>query len=205
MSVYSPLTEQLIESLQWLPGIGPKSASRMAFQLLAPLGREKAATMAQSIQSAIDKVQHCQQCRNYTEETLCGLCTNTKRNQTLLCVVEGPQDVVAIEQSHTYNGRYFVLHGHLSPLDGVGPAQLGLDLLKRLTEQLAPEELIVATNPTMEGEATAHYIATHVAGSIPCTRIAHGVPLGGELEYLDGGTLGHAFSARAALASVNEI
>lgn len=200
--MFSPLTKQLIDALRNLPGVGPKSAQRMAFHLLAKNGNPQGLQLAHALQEAMHKVQPCSLCRLYTENVFCDLCSNPKRNAHLLCVVESPADVVAIEQAHYFQGRYFVLHGHLSPLDGVGPDDIGIPLLqKRLTEEPI-EEIIIATNATMEGEATAHYIAQHIDRTrVKCTRIAHGVPLGGELEYLDGITLSHAFSSRLPLDS----
>ena len=150
------------------------------------------------MKQVIHHVGSCQQCRLYTEQPLCDICRNPKRDPSLLCIVESPADVVAIEQACIYSGQYFVLQGHLSPLDGIGPNEIGIPiLLERLAASDTIKELIIATNPTMEGRATAHYIANHVnPNKIRCSRIAHGVPIGGELEYLDGGTLSHALHAR---------
>lgn len=198
--MFSPLTKRLIDSLQSLPGIGPKSAQRLAFQLLATTGREKGLTLADALQQALNKVQECQRCRLYTEEMLCALCRNPQREQHTLCVVENPADVFAIEQTASYRGLYYILQGHLSPLDGLGPHEIGIPILLRRLQTEPITELILATNPTMEGKATAHYIASHIDGQrITCTRIAHGVPFGGELEYLDGSTLSHAFRSRAPI------
>ena len=193
---FSPLIEQLIQKLRCLPGVGPKSAQRMALHLLSR-NREGATALAHTLQKAMDNVGHCQQCRIFCETTLCRLCDNHNREHTLLCVVETPADVLAIEQTATYRGVYFVLLGHLSPLDGIGPENLGMDHLESRLAQNTIKEVILATNPTVEGEATAHYIAQlshkyHIATS----RIAHGVPMGGELEYLDGGTLARALHRR---------
>lgn len=200
--MFSPLTKQLIDALQCLPGIGPKSAQRMAFHLLESTNRNKGEILATHLQRALLNVRHCQSCRIYTEHTTCELCRNERRDSRILCVVESPADVVALEQTQSYNGKYFVLQGHLSPLDGIGPLDIGIpDLLEKLRKE-AIEELILATNPTMEGKATAHYIATHAAGlNINCSRIAEGVPIGGELEYLDGGTLAHALRSREPLTT----
>ncbi len=196
----SPLIKRLLETLQTLPGIGPKTAQRLAFQMLASSGREKGMALAEALQQALHRVQECQRCRLYTEETYCLLCRNPKREQNLLCVVENPVDVLAIEQTLSYKGLYFVLQGHLSPLDGLGPQEIGIPALLDRLKKEPITELILATNPTMEGKATAHYIVSHVnTEKISCTRIAHGVPFGGELEYLDGNTLGHAFRLRAPL------
>lgn len=193
------LLDQLIEALRCLPGVGAKSAQRMAFHLLERNragGRRLAAVMAE----AMDKIGHCAHCRTLSEEAVCGLCANPSRDDTVLCVVESPADVRVMEQAIDFRGRYFVLGGHLSPLDGIGPADIGLDLLgKRLAEGTL-KEVVLATNPTVEGEATAHYIAEMArSNGVKATRIAHGVPLGGELEFIDGGTLAHAFAGRREL------
>ncbi|OGT88390.1 MAG: recombination protein RecR [Gammaproteobacteria bacterium RIFOXYA12_FULL_61_12] len=193
------LLDQLIEALRCLPGVGAKSAQRMAFHLLERNragGRRLAAVMAE----AMDKIGHCAHCRTLSEEAVCGLCANPSRDDSVLCVVESPADVRVMEQAIDFRGRYFVLGGHLSPLDGIGPADIGLDLLgKRLAEGTL-KEVVLATNPTVEGEATAHYIAEMASSNgVKATRIAHGVPLGGELEFIDGGTLAHAFAGRREL------
>ena len=195
--MFSPLTKHLIDGLQALPGIGPKTAQRLAFQLLAAGGRDKARGLCNALEQALQRVKECQRCRMYTEETLCYLCRNSEREQNLLCVVENPADVFAIEQTATFRGLYYILQGHLSPLDGIGPQEIGIPgLLERLQNEPV-SELILATNPTMEGKATAHYIASRIdTQRITCTRLAHGVPFGGELEYLDGGTLSHALRSR---------
>jgi len=185
-----------MEDLRCLPGVGPKSAQRMAFHLLEH-DREGALRLARSLQEAVERIGHCRNCRTLSETETCPLCANPSRDHGLLCVVESPADVRAIEQSSAYRGLYFVLMGHLSPLDGIGPAEIGLDLLARRLDSGDITEVILATNPTVEGEATAHYIGEMVhARGIRTTRIAHGVPLGGELEYVDGGTLSHAFAGR---------
>ncbi len=198
--MFSPLTKRLIDALCGLPGIGPKSAQRMAFYLLRKPHHEKGTSLAQALALAIEKIGECAKCRTFSEELLCDICCNPKRDHTLWCVVESPADAAAIEQTQSYRGLYFVLHGHLSPLDGIGPKEIGIP---QLLEQLAAEgcrELIIATNPTIEGRATAHYISTHVnRQQVNCSRIAHGVPLGGELEFLDGGTLSHAMQSRIPL------
>jgi recombination protein RecR len=204
--LFSPLIDELIHALCCLPGVGRKSAQRMALHLLER-DPEGASRLVSSLGKAIEGVGRCQQCRILTEQDICFICSHPKRSNTLLCVVETPADVVAIEQSGTYQGKYFVLNGRLSPIDGIGPAELGLpELFYRLqtpsqsadgAEQDRVEELILATNPTVEGEATAHYIADQARQcGIAVSRIAHGVPLGGELEYIDGGTLMHAFASR---------
>lgn len=195
--MFSPLTKRLIEALQSLPGVGPKSAQRLAFHLLAKSSHTKGITLAQTLQAAIEKVGHCQLCQIYTELDVCDICKNPKRNASLLCIVESPADVAAIEQTNIYSGLYFVLQGHLSPLDGIGPKEIGIPLLLERLKNSAIQEVIIATNPTMEGKATAHYIANQLdPHKMKCSRIALGVPLGGELEYLDGGTLSHALHSR---------
>lgn len=198
--MFSPLTRQLIDALQSLPGVGPKSAQRLAFHLLAKSGHAKGLTLAKALQSAVTQVKHCQWCQTFTELEICDICRNPKRNTTLLCVVESPADVAAVEQTNVYAGLYFVLQGHLSPLDGIGPKEIGIPLLLERLKNPVVQELILATNPTMEGKATAHYIANHIdLRRIKCSRIAHGVPLGGELEYLDSGTLSHALHSRVPI------
>ncbi len=188
--------DDLIHALQVLPGVGPKSAQRMALHLLAD-HRDAGFALAGALTTAMRDVQRCDQCRNYTEQTLCGICRDTRRDPTVLCVVESPADVLAIESAGGFRGGYFVLHGRLSPLDGVGPDELGMERLVARVRELELSELILATNPTVEGEATAHYIAQAVAELVPqVSRIAHGVPLGGEIEYTDGGTLAHALQGR---------
>lgn len=196
--MFSPLTKQLIDALRVLPGIGPKTAQRMAYQLLTDKGKEKAHALSDALKQAVLAVGHCKRCRQFTETSLCTLCSNPKRDHTVLCVVESPADVIALEQTHAFQGCYFVLHGHLSPLDGISPEHIGVpQLLTRLQNELI-QEIILATNPTVEGKATAQYIANHIdTKKIRCTRIAHGVPIGGELEYLDGSTLSHAFYNRS--------
>ena len=191
-----PLLERLKESLRCLPGVGPKSAQRMAFHLLER-DREGGRRLAAVLAEAMERIGHCRRCRTLSEQELCALCANPRRDGTLLCVVENPAEVAAIEQSAGFSGRYFVLGGHLSPLDGIGPDDLGLrDLEQRLAEGEV-KEVILATNPTVEGEATAHYIHEIAKRhGVRATRIAHGVPLGGDLEYVDGGTLAHALAGR---------
>jgi len=194
-----PLLKRLMEALRCLPGVGPKSAQRMAFHLLER-NRDGAWRLAAVLAEAIERIGHCARCRTLSESELCDLCASPRRDRGLLCVVETPADVWAIEQAIDYSGLYFVLNGRLSPLDGIGPAELGLDLLERRLGEGEVGELILATNPTVEGEATAHYIGELARShAVRATRIAHGVPLGGELEYVDGGTLSHAFSGRSEL------
>lgn len=192
----SPLIEQLIDAFRCLPGVGPKSAQRMALYLLErnPEGGQR---LSAALQEAIDRVGHCSQCRTLTELETCSICSSPSRNRKLCCVVESPADVYALEQTGTYRGVYFVLMGHLSPIDGIGPEQLGIDRFARLLDELGTEEVIIACNPTVEGEATAYFIAEQLRGrNVVVSRIAHGVPVGGELEYIDGGTLSHALSGR---------
>lgn len=196
---YSPLLQQLMDALRCLPGVGPKSAQRMTFHLLER-DRAGALQLAAALQESMEKVGHCSLCRTFSENEKCAICLNLKRDPGQLCVVETPADVLAVEQISNYRGLYFVLMGHLSPLDGIGPAELGLDMLKARLQQAGLHEVILATNPTVEGEATAHYIAEMARNAgVKVTRIAHGVPLGGELDLVDGGTLAHAFNERKAV------
>ncbi len=191
-----PLLNQLIEALRCLPGVGPKSAQRMALHLLER-NREGGLRLASVLVEAMQKIGRCKQCRDLTELEVCSICASPRRDQSLLCIVESPVDVLAIEQATAYKGRYFVLLGRLSPLDGIGPAELGLDQLAEQLEQNTLEEMIIATNPTVEGEATSYYLQSMAkAQNIKVTCIAHGVPLGGELEYTDQSTLAHAFGRR---------
>ena len=193
---HSPLIKQLIEGLRCLPGVGAKSAQRMAYHLLER-DRNGARKLSHALIQAADQVGHCRTCRILTEYEQCDICQSAKRDRQVLCVVETPSDVYAIEQSGTYQGTYFVLMGHLSPLDGIGPQELHLDILKQRVEAEDIREVILATNATVEGEATAHYIVEMLKPyTDKITRIAHGVPLGGELEYIDGSTLGLAFNGR---------
>lgn len=198
-SVFSPLINELISSLRCLPGVGPKSAQRMVLHLLEH-NRDGAARLARSLEQAIDGVGRCQRCRTLTEQPVCGICENPRRDGSVLCVVETPADVVAIEQAGGYQGKYFVLLGRLSPIDGIGPEDIGIDQLVNQLKTGEVSEVILATNPTMEGETTAFYISERAKDlGVTVSRIAHGVPLGGELEFVDGGTLAHAFSSRKAL------
>lgn len=195
----TPLIDRLIEAFQVLPGVGPKSAQRMALYLLQK-HRDGGRRLAEVLEEALERVGECGDCRNLSEQSRCRLCEDARRDDGVLCVVESPADILAIEHAGGYRGRYFVLHGHLSPIDGVGPEALGLDLLERRVRALRPAELIIATNPTVEGEATAHYLCELLTDLVPnITRIAHGVPLGGELEYIDGGTLTHALQGRRSI------
>ncbi len=193
----SPAIQELINALRLLPGVGQKTAQRMTFQLLERQ-RDSALRLAAALTTAVDRVGHCEQCRTLSETAVCAICANPKRRESgLLCIVETPADVVAIEQTAQYQGCYFVLMGHLSPLDGIGPEDIGLDVLAQRLRHDNLHEVILATNPTVEGDATAHYIAdvARTCG-VKTSRIAHGVPVGGELEYVDQATLGHAFSGR---------
>lgn len=194
---FSPLVQELIESFRCLPGVGAKTAQRMAFHLLER-NRHGGIKLADKLSQAMEKVGHCQKCRNFTEQPICDICLSPKRQLAeMLCVVESPADVLAIEQTGEFIGRYFILMGHLSPIDGIGPDDLGLDLLANELKQGQIKEVILATNPTVEGEATAHYIAEMTKSlDVSITRIAHGVPVGGELEFVDGNTLSHALSGR---------
>lgn len=199
MTTGSPLLGELIEALRCLPGVGAKSAQRMALQLLER-DREGGRRLAGALDAAMQRIGNCTSCRNFSETPLCGLCANPSRDAGLLCVVETPSDLAAIEHATGYTGHYFVLLGRLSPLDGLGPRELGIELLKRRLDGGTVRELIIATNPTVEGEATAHYLAQMAAvAGVRATRLAHGVPLGGELEYVDRGTLAHAFGGRQAV------
>ncbi|MEC7118856.1 MAG: recombination mediator RecR [Pseudomonadota bacterium] len=198
--MFSPRFDELVQRLRVLPGVGPKSAQRMALHLLSR-NRQGGQALAAALEVAMQEIQQCQQCRSFSDHVICEICSSTQRDERLLCVVESPADVMAIEHSGGYRGRYFVLGGHLSPLDGIGPDQLGIPLLtKRL--QLEPiEELILATNATIEGQATAHYLQEVVKQlqrplALSVSRIAQGVPQGGELEYVDSHTLSQALQYR---------
>ena len=196
-----PLLERLIDALRCLPGVGPKSAQRMALHLLER-DREGGRHLSAVLDAAMERIGRCRECRNLTEEERCAICANPQRDASLLCVVESPSDVIAIEQATGYQGRYFVLLGRLSPLDGVGPADLGLDSLAERLASAPPAEIIIATNPTVEGEATAYYLQRMAQKQgIAVSRIAHGVPLGGELEFTDQSTIAHAFSSRQTVPS----
>jgi len=192
----SPSIEALIEALRCLPSVGPKSAQRMTLHLLER-DRQGAAKLAEAIKVALERVQRCKRCRNFSELDECELCSDGKRDHGLLCIVETPGDVMALEQSGSFRGIYHVLMGHLSPIDGIGPEEIGLDALQQRFRDEPISEVILATNPTVEGEATAWYIAERAReAGIRVTRIAHGVPLGGELEYVDASTLAHALTGR---------
>jgi len=194
---FSPLIAQLIDVLCCLPGVGPKSAQRMAFHLLQR-DREGAKRIAMALLESVERIGQCNQCRTLSEQNVCELCASHKRDRSLLCVVESPVDVQAVLQAAEYKGMFFVLMGHLSPLDGIGPIDIGLDKLVTRLDEGEIQEVILATNPTAEGEATAHYIAEIIESrkGIRATRIAHGVPVGGELEFVNSSTLSRAFNAR---------
>lgn len=192
----SSLLKALIEALRCLPGVGARTAQRMAFHLLEN-DRRSGERLAEVMGRAMREIKHCSRCRTLTEHDTCRICANPARQPQLLCVVEHPSDVVAIEQATGYRGYYFVLGGRLSPLDDIGPEDIGLDMLETRLDEGEVKELILATNPTVEGEVTAHYISELAAKrGIPASRIAHGVPMGSELEYVDSGTLSHAFEGR---------
>ena len=197
---FSPLISDLIDALKVLPGVGAKSAQRMAFQLLER-NRSGAIHLSKVLHDAMEHVKHCEQCRTFTESELCEICASPMRKESAqLCIVESPQDVLAIEQTSEFKGQYFVLMGHLSPIDGIGPNEIGLDELDTLLSSSEYREVILATNPTVEGEATAHYVAQMCKKhQVEASRIAHGVPVGGELEYIDGNTLTYAFTGRKVI------
>ena len=200
MIIISPLVDHLIESFQCLPGVGPKTAQRMVFYLLER-DRDAGEILSESLKKALKQVGNCRKCRIFSESELCNICSNHKRDSMTICIVESVADVFAIEHSNNYLGRYFVLHGHLSPIDNIGPDQLGLENLFELVKTEGITEMILATNSTLEGEATSNYIFESLKDikTLQITRLALGVPLGGELEYVDGGTLMHAFSGRVNL------
>ena len=196
------LIEQLVESLRCLPGVGPKSARRMAYHLLER-NREAGRHLSQVMAEAMQRIGRCARCRTLTEDDVCEICRSSSRDDAQLCIVESPVDLDAIEAGTGYRGRYFVLMGLLSPLDGVGPKELGLDRLDAVLAAGVVKELIIATGTTVEGQATAHYISEHVGAVAPVvqlSRIAHGVPIGGELEFVDGNTLVHAFKGRRRMS-----
>jgi len=196
MSQKQGLLTDVIDALCCLPGVGPKSAQRMALHLFQR-DRGGAENLANVLQSAVNKLQYCKQCRTLSEYELCELCSSPKRDEKTICVVESPADVWVINQSNDYKGLFFVLNGRLSPLDGIGPEEIGLDLLEQQLESKGVTELILATNATVEGEATAHFIAQIAQQyQIKVSRLAQGMPVGGELEFLDSSTLAHAFTGR---------
>lgn len=196
---YQGLLGELIEALCCLPGVGQKSAQRMAFHLLQR-NRAGAEQLSRLLQQSLSQIGLCRDCRTLTEHEVCQRCAQPERDEQILCVVESPADVAAVDYATHFKGKYFVLHGRLSPLDGIGPEQLGIDQLEQRLASGRLREIILATNTTIEGQATAHFIAELAAKhQVTATRIAHGVPVGGELEYIDSGTLAHAFNGRHPL------
>jgi len=197
---FSPALQNLMDTLRCLPGVGPKSAQRMTLHLLER-DREGASALARALEEAVERVDHCTRCRNFTELDVCEICSDQKRDVKTICIVETPADVLAIEESGGFKGVYFVLMGHLSPIDGIGPAEIGLEVFQQRVIAEGISEVILATNPTVEGEATAYYLTDMLqAQGVRVSRIAHGVPLGGELEYVDGSTLAHALSGRRTVS-----
>ncbi len=193
---FGPVIDELIDALRILPGVGQKTAQRMALELLERK-RSGGLRLSKALDTAMHDIQRCVRCRNFTETEICAICDDSRRDDSLLCIVESASDLLAIEQSHQFKGRYFVLGGSLSPIDGRGPDQIGIPQLVARIREADISEVIIATNPTVEGEATAHYISEVINdGSLLMTRLAHGLPLGGELGFVDGGTLGYAFSGR---------
>jgi recombination protein RecR len=202
MPAVEPLSslDELTQALRCLPGVGPKAAQRMALQLLQH-DRDGAQRLARALEAATRSVQHCERCNTFTEDEVCTLCRSPKRDQALLCVVETPAELLMIEQTLAYSGLYFVLMGRLSPLDGIGPKEIRIDRLLKRAQDGVVREIVLATNFTNEGEATAHYIGELLgARGLKVTRLARGVPVGGELEYVDAGTLAQALRERRALA-----
>ena len=197
------LIDEMISSLQVLPGVGPKSAQRIALQVLQR-DQKGGQRLSNALREAIEKVGRCRRCRNLTELEICQICTDERRDRSLLCVVESPADVLAIDFAGGFKGTYFVLNGRLSPIEGIGPKELEIDRLENLVCSESLNEVVIATNPTMEGEATATYIAGILQDKVGLiSRIAHGVPLGGEIEYTDGGTLSHAIARRRDLSRLD--
>ena len=197
---FSPALQNLMDTLRCLPGVGPKSAQRMTLHLLER-DREGASALARALEEAVERVDHCTRCRNFTELDVCEICSDQKRDAKTICIVETPADVLAIEESGGFKGVYFVLMGHLSPIDGIGPAEIGLEVFQQRVIAEGISEVILATNPTVEGEATAYYLTDMLqAQGVRVSRIAHGVPLGGELAYVDGSTLAHALSGRRTVS-----
>jgi len=193
---FSPSLQNLVDALRCLPGVGPKSAQRMTLHLLER-DRDGAEALARALREAVERVGRCRRCRNFTELDVCEICADPRRDATTVCVVETPADVLAVEQSASFRGVYFVLMGHLSPIDGIGPTEIGLDLFHQRVIDEGIQEVILATNPTVEGEATNYYLTELLQpAGVRVSRIAHGVPLGGELEYVDGSTLAHAMAGR---------
>ena len=197
MKHFSPILQDLVNAFKGLPGIGVKSAQRIVFNLIQQ-NQEKALFLSDAIKNALDNIKECANCRMYTDSEVCEICNDQKRDSALLCVIESPADMIAIENSMSFNGRYFVLMGKLSPLDGIGPDQLKLDKLELIIKNGYVKEIILANSPTIEGEATASYILSLIEDTnIEATRIAYGVPMGGELEYVDSSTLTQALNNRS--------
>ena len=197
MKHFSPILQDLVNAFKGLPGIGVKSAQRIVFNLIQQ-NQEKALFLSDAIKNALVNINECSNCRMYTDSEVCEICSDQKRDSALLCVIESPADMIAIENSMSFNGRYFVLMGKLSPLDGIGPDQLKLDKLESIIKDGSVKEIILANSPTIEGEATASYILSLIEDTdIEATRIAYGVPMGGELEYVDSGTLTQALNNRS--------
>tara|TARA_B100001121_G_scaffold26401_1_gene20537 strand:+ start:119 stop:727 length:609 start_codon:yes stop_codon:yes gene_type:complete len=197
MKHFSPILQDLVNAFKGLPGIGVKSAQRIVFNLIQQ-NQEKALFLSDAIKNALDNINECSNCRMYTDSEVCEICSDQKRDSALLCVIESPADMIAIENSLSFNGRYFVLMGKLSPLDGIGPDQLKLDKLESIIKDGSVKEIILANSPTIEGEATASYILSLIEDTdIEATRIAYGVPMGGELEYVDSSTLTQALNNRS--------
>ena len=201
MSVYTPAVQNLIDELGKLPGVGPKSAQRIAFHLVK-LSEQDALRLAHAISEAKEKVRFCETCFNMSDDQFCEICADQRRDRSLICVVEEPRDIVAVEKTHEYRGYYHVLQGAINPIDGIGPDQLRIrELLHRLQEGTV-EEVILCTNPNIEGEATAMYLAKLIEPlEIPVTRIASGLPVGGDLEYADELTLGRAIEGRREMGA----
>jgi recombination protein RecR len=196
---FSPLLQQLLGALRCLPGVGPRTAQRMAFHLLER-DRDGATALIKALTEGLDRIGECEQCRMLAEDPLCWICASSERDAALMCVVESPADVLAVEDSAVFNGRYFVLQGRLSPLDGIGPEELGLALFELQIAGGKVREIILATSSTVEGEATAGYLASLAQkNNVTVSRIAHGVPIGGELEYVDRSTLSRAISGRRSV------
>src|SRR5690606_26092106 len=196
---FSPLIRQLIDALRGLPGVGPKTAQRMALHLLER-NREAGRQLAHALEAAMDGVGYCSRCRTLSETEICELCRDPRRDDSLLCVLQSPADGWAVEMAGSFRGRYFVLKGHLSPIDGLGPEEIGVPALLERVAGSEVAEVIVGAHRPVEGEATAHYVAGLLKpGGISVSRIAHGVPLGGELEFIDGGTLAHALAGRSRI------
>tara|TARA_B000000609_G_scaffold123890_1_gene97757 strand:- start:743 stop:1357 length:615 start_codon:yes stop_codon:yes gene_type:complete len=200
VSKVSPLVDSLIEAFQCLPGVGPKSAQRMTLHLLER-NKNAGLVLSNTLEMALEKVDKCKECRIFTENDICEICSNEKRNSKILCIVESVSDVFAIEQSNQFNGHYFILHGHLSPIDDIGPEELALNLLFSKVKKNNVNEIILATGSTLEGETTSHFIFDNLKSveELKITKLARGVPLGGELEYVDRGTIMHALSDRQIL------